>query len=78
MSAKPREDHTGAAARLQPKLNPVERIWLYLRERFLSARVFHDYEAILDASCTAWNALAAEPERVCSLANFPYIARINA
>ncbi len=61
-----------------PELNPVERIWLYLRERFLSARVFPDYEAILDACCTAWNALTAEPERVRSIANFPYIARVNA
>jgi transposase len=25
-----------------PELNPVERIWLYLRERFLSERVFPD------------------------------------
>ncbi|KMO12251.1 transposase, partial [Methylobacterium indicum] len=40
--------------------------------------VFPDYEAILDACCTAWNALAAEPERVRSIANFPYIARVNA
>ncbi|UHC14710.1 transposase [Methylobacterium currus] len=61
-----------------PELNPVERIWLSLRERFLSARVFHDDEAILDACCTAWNALTAEPERVRSLANFPYNERVNA
>ncbi len=61
-----------------PDLNPVERIWLYLRERFLSARVFPDYEAILNACCTAWNALTAEPERVRSIANFKHIARVNA
>ncbi|KMO32701.1 transposase, partial [Methylobacterium variabile] len=61
-----------------PELNPVERIWLYLRERFLSARVFPDYKAILDACCSAWNALTAEPERIRSIANFKYIARVNA
>jgi transposase len=61
-----------------PEFNPVERIWLYLRERFLSARVFTDYESTVEAFCTAWNALTAEPERVRSIANFPYIARVNA
>jgi transposase len=28
-----------------PELNPVERIWLYLRERFLSLRFLPDTEA---------------------------------
>ena len=32
-----------------PELNPVERVWLYLRERFLSLRVLDDTEAIIDA-----------------------------
>ena len=27
-----------------PELNPVERVWLYLRERFLSLRVLDDTE----------------------------------
>lgn len=34
-----------------PALNPVERIWLYLRERHLSHRMLEDYQAILDAVC---------------------------
>jgi transposase len=38
-----------------PQLNPIERVWLYLRERFLSLRLLEDYDAILDACCTAWN-----------------------
>ncbi|UVF18503.1 transposase [Microvirga terrae] len=32
-----------------PALNPVERVWLYLRERYLSHRVLNDYEAVLEA-----------------------------
>src|SRR5262249_52074296 len=28
-----------------PELNPVERIWLYLKERFLSHRLHDDYDA---------------------------------
>ena len=40
-----------------PALNPVERVWLYLRERNLSHRVLEDYEAVMDAVCGAWNRL---------------------
>lgn len=61
-----------------PELNPVERIWLYLRERFLSHRLLDDYEAIVDACCAAWTALTAEPARIQSLCNYAYITRVNA
>ena len=47
-----------------PELNPVERVWLYLRERFLSLRVLDDTEAIIDACCQAWIDLIAEPIRM--------------
>ena len=58
-----------------PELNPVERVWLYLRERrFLSHRV-DGYGAVLDAACRAWNALAAEPGRLASLTAYPYLIR---
>jgi putative transposase len=59
-----------------PELNPVERIWLYLRERFLSLRVLDDYHAIVDACCQAWNMLAAEPGRIISLCNYPWITKV--
>ena len=36
-----------------PELNPVERVWLYLRERHLSHRVLASYDAIVDAVCHA-------------------------
>ena len=38
----------------------VERVWLYLKERFLSHRLLADYDAIAGAACAAWNRLAAE------------------
>ena len=56
-----------------PELNPVERVWLYLRERFLSLRVFADYRAVVDACCAAWNRLVAEPGRLRSLCDQPWI-----
>ena len=57
-----------------PELNPVERVWLYLRERWLSHRVLAGgYEAVLDAACAAWNALLAEPGRLRSLTSYPWL-----
>jgi hypothetical protein len=58
-----------------PELNPVERIWLFLRERFLSLRVLADYGAVLDAACDAWNALVAETGRLSSLTAYPYLLK---
>jgi hypothetical protein len=54
-----------------PELNPVERIWLYLRERFLSLRVFKDDRAIVNACCAAWNRLVAEPDRIAPCVTSP-------
>jgi transposase len=56
-----------------PELNPVERIWLYLRERYLSHRVLDDYEAVLEAACRAWNKLLDETGRLASLTAYPYL-----
>jgi hypothetical protein len=44
-----------------PELNPVERVWLYLRERFLSLRFLPDAEAIIEACYRAGNALTDRP-----------------
>ena len=40
-----------------PELNPVERVWLFLRERLLSHRLLDSYDGIVSACCEAWNTL---------------------
>jgi len=50
-----------------PELNPVENIWQYLRQNWLSNGVFEDYHAIIDAGCTAWNKLIAQPQTIISI-----------
>ncbi len=42
----------------------MERIWLWLRERFLSLRTFPGSADIRDASCDEWNALAGDANRI--------------
>ena len=61
--------------RYSPQLNPVERVWLYLRERHLSHRLLADHDAILDALRTAWNKLT--PERLRSLTAYPYLQEVR-
>jgi len=50
-----------------PELNPVENIWQYLRQNWLSNRVFEDYDAILDAGCAAWRRLIRQPDVIKSI-----------
>ncbi len=54
-----------------PELNPVENIWQYLRQNWLSNRVFEDYDAILDAGCDAWNRLISQPQTIMSIGMRP-------
>ncbi len=50
-----------------PELNPTENIWEYLRKNNLALRVLDDYDAIVEACCTAWNDLLAIPDRIASI-----------
>ena len=50
-----------------PELNPVENLWQYLRQNWLSNRVFESYDAILKAGCDAWNSLLDQPETIMSI-----------
>ena len=50
-----------------PELNPVENVWQYLRQTWLSNRVFAGYEDICHACCDAWNNLAAKIGRIASI-----------
>lgn len=59
-----------------PELNAIERLWLYLKERFLSHRFWPSYDHILDACCRAWNTLRAEPNRIRSLCDYDW-ARVT-
>ena len=50
-----------------PELNPVENIWQYLRQTWLSNRVFDSYNEINAACCDAWNNLVNETGRIASI-----------
>ena len=50
-----------------PELNPVENIWQFLRDNWLSNRVFTSYEDIVDHCCFAWNRLIDQPWKIMSI-----------
>jgi len=56
-----------------PELNPVENLWHDLRSHSWSLRVDRDYEALEEASMTAWRAVCLEPRMVRSICAASYL-----
>ena len=50
-----------------PELNPVENVWQFLRDNWLSNRVFEGYDDIVAHCCVAWNDLIDQPWRIRSI-----------
>jgi transposase len=50
-----------------PELNPVENVWQFMRDNWLSNRVFRSYDAIVDHCCYAWNQPVDRPWRIMSI-----------
>jgi transposase len=40
-----------------PELNPVERVWGFMRSHYLSNRVYRDYDELFGETTSAWNRL---------------------
>ena len=58
-----------------PELNPVENIWQYLKNNFLNNITFKNYDAIVDACCSAWNKLIKETGRINSISSREWARR---
>jgi transposase len=50
-----------------PELNPQENIWQFMRDNWLSNRVFNSYDEIVDHCAYAWNQLVEQPWRIMSI-----------
>ena len=50
-----------------PELNPIEQVWLWLKQKWLSNRAYENYEAIVEACCEAWNRFEGDTELVSRL-----------
>ena len=50
-----------------PELNAMENVWRFMRDNWLSNRVFRDHGDIVDHCCHHWNRLVDQPWRIMSL-----------
>jgi transposase len=50
-----------------PELNPIENIWQFMRDNWLSNRVFKSHENIVEHCCEAWNMLVDQPWRIMTI-----------
>jgi hypothetical protein len=51
-----------------PELNGQENIWRFMRQNWLSNRVFKSFDDIVDHCCYAWNTLIDLPWKIMSVA----------
>jgi transposase len=58
-----------------PELNPVERLWAFLRSHYLSNRVYKNYDELFISCRDAWNQLT--PEQLCSICRTQWITPTN-
>lgn len=58
-----------------PELNPVERLWQYLRSHFLSNRPYRNYDDLFTTCGDAWNRLTTE--QFCSICHTEWIQHEN-
>ncbi len=49
----------------------------YLRQNYLSNRVFKTYTAIVDACCDAWNALVRQPDQITSISSREWAKQVT-
>ena len=50
-----------------PELNPVENLWQFMRDNWLSNRIFQSYDEIVTNCCQAWNNIIDQPSRIMSI-----------
>ncbi len=61
-----------------PEVNPVENVWSFIRDTWLSTLVFKTCDDIADHCCQAWNTLMHQPGRVISIGGREWAHRVGA
>ena len=60
-----------------PELNSQENIWQFMRQNWLSNRVFKSFDDIVDHCCYAWNTLIDQPWKIMSIARREWASSVN-
>jgi len=56
-----------------PELNPVERLWLYLREHHWSNRSYPTVDDLEDAAVDGWRAVCLHPDTIKTICRCEYL-----
>ena len=56
-----------------PELNPVERLWPYLRQHHWSNRVYEDVDAVEAAAISGWRTVCLDPANIRSICRCEYL-----
>jgi DDE superfamily endonuclease len=60
-----------------PELNAIEKLWQFMRDSFLSHRLFDSLDHIIDVCCDAWNRILAEPGRIRSTCGYQWASQVR-
>ena len=60
-----------------PELNSQENIWQFMRQNWLSNRIFKSFDDIVDHCCYAWNTLIDQPWKIMSIAHRDWAASVT-
>ena len=58
-----------------PELNPIERLWLWIKSHYWANHAYVDYAVMLDAASRAFQETAGEPGRIKSICRCDYLER---
>jgi transposase len=59
-----------------PELNSVENIWEFMRDNWLSNRIFTSHENIADHCCEAWNNHIDQPGHIMTIGRRKWALRL--
>ena len=58
-----------------PELNPIERLWLHIKNKYLAFKRYSNYEEIIKAGADSWNKISAEIVK--SICKCKYLSGFN-
>ncbi len=56
-----------------PELNPVEHLWEEMREKWFANKTFNSMSAVIETLVASLQSLECSPQKIQSLASFPWI-----
>lgn len=57
-----------------PELNPIERLWLYIKSHYTSNRAYADYDELVKVVGDAYRAMLPTPDLLKSICNCPWLS----